>query len=517
MNSHLVEIEDLDHHYGNVAALVDINLSLAEGKITGVVGPDGVGKSTLLSIIAGVTKIQNGSVKVFGGNMAKMPHRNEVRGRVALMPQGLGQNLYGNLTVEENIKFFASLFEVPKKAVDKRMQELLEATNLSAFAQRLASKLSGGMKQKLGLCGILIHEPSLLLLDEPTTGIDPLSRRDFWHLIREMAKREVNTTILVATAYLDEADEFDRLVMMDAGRIFAAGAPAKIKKQANATTLGKAYETLLTGGTDSQPDFERSVRPPINSEIVIDSSGLTRRFGEFIAVDRVNFQIRRGEIYGFIGPNGSGKTTTMKMLTGLLPPSAGTARIFGSVVKGGAIQRLRRVGYMSQQFSLYSELTVEQNLVMHGRLFDLRHTDLAARVAELAVEFELNGYMDHLAFNLPIGFRQRLSLAVAVIHRPELLILDEPTSGVDPLAREKLWAALHSMSQERGTTILVSTHYLSEVARCDRVALMNDGRLLADDTPEALLVSQKTDNLEDAFVAYIMKDRIAQQAEGAAQ
>ncbi len=507
MTSNFVNIEGVNHRYGDIKALIDIDLNLAEGGLIGFVGPDGVGKSTLLSIIAGVTKIQDGSVKVLGGDMASKSHRDSVRPQLAFMPQGLGQNLYGELSVEENIRFFSSLFGISKDLTDIRMNELLQSTDLAAFSERRAANLSGGMKQKLGLCTILIHEPSLLVLDEPTTGVDPLSRRNFWQLVRDIMRRETNTTVLVATAYMDEADEFDRLVMMDAGRIFATGAPAEIKKQTDAATLDDAYESLLSSGWTRTVRAQRSRKPRGNREIVIEAKDLTRRFGKFTAVDQVNFQIRRGEIYGFIGPNGCGKTTTMKMLTGLLQPSAGTARIYGRVVSAGDTHWLHRLGYMSQQFSLYSELTVRQNLLLHGRLFDLPRDSLDARIADLADEFELTGYMDQLASELPIGIRQRLSLAVAIIHQPELLILDEPTSGVDPLAREKLWESFRTLSEDRNTTIFVSTHYLGEAERCDRVALMNEGRLLADDTPDALLANTKTDSLEDAFVAFIEDDR----------
>ncbi len=384
MTGGLVEIAGLGHRYGAAAALSDIDLSVSAGEVIGIVGPDGVGKSTLLSLIAGVTRIQQGSVTVFGGDMAKKAHRNNVYARVGYMPQGLGQNLYGDLSVEQNIRFFASLFGIPKKIVDTRMKKLLAATELAAFAARRAADLSGGMKQKLGLCTILVHEPELLILDEPTTGVDPLSRRNFWQLIGKLVERRANTTVLVATAYMDEAKDFSRLVMMDSGRIFATGTPTELKRRADAATLDDAYETLLSGGAAGHVPGKGARKRPTDSEIIIEAENLTRRFDDFTAVDRVNFRIRRGEIYGFIGPNGCGKTTTMKMLAGLLPPSAGTARIFGSVVRAGTTQWRHRLGYMSQLFSLYSELTVAQNLSLHGRLFDLPRLALGARIAELA-------------------------------------------------------------------------------------------------------------------------------------
>lgn len=508
----VVEIRNLNHRYGKVAALTDIDMTLPEGGLFGIVGPDGVGKSTLLSLIAGVTTIQDGSVNVLGGNMAKKSHRKNICARVGFMPQGLGQNLYRDLSIVENIRFFASLFMIPRRIADARMDELLAATELAAFRDRRVADLSGGMKQKLGLCTILIHQPDLLILDEPTTGVDPLSRRNFWRLIRDMVHRKGNTTVLAATAYMGEAGDFDWLMMMDASRTFAAGTPSDLKDKARAGTLDDAYQTLLSGDT-IRLTARRQTRKELNdNEVVIEARDLTRRFGDFTAVDQVNFQIRRGEIYGFIGPNGCGKTTTMKMLAGLLAPTGGTARIFGEAVKAGSTKWRRRLGYMSQLFSLYSELTVEQNLNMHGRLFDLHRRELAARVDDLTAALKLTAHMDQPASDLPVGIRQRLSLAVAIIHRPELLILDEPTSGVDPLARDKLWEVFRQLSDERGTTIFVSTHYLGEAERCDRVALMNDGRLLTADTPQSLLESKRTKSLEEAFVAYIRDDRARDRA-----
>lgn len=507
MSRDLVEIAGLNHRYRNVAALTDIDLNVPQGKLIGVVGADGVGKSTLLSIVAGVTKIQSGSVKIFERDLAEKESRNDVRARLGFMPQGLGQNLYGDLSVRENIAFFASLFGIRKSVAETRQDELLAATELTAFSHRRAADLSGGMKQKLGLCTILIHEPDLLILDEPTTGVDPLSRRNFWLLIRNVMRRKAATTLLVATADLGEAESFDWLVMMDAGRIIATGTPLELMQRADAATLEEVYETLHSGDANHRAHNGQSQRLPGDSEIVIEAIDLTRRFGNFTAVDRVNFHIRRGEIYGFIGPNGSGKTTTMKMLTGLLPPSAGTARIFGHIVEAASTEWRHRLGYMSQMFSLYSELTVKQNLEMHGRIFDLRRCDLQARIAELAREFDLDDYMDQLASRLPVGIRQRLSLAIALIHGPDLLVLDEPTSGVDPLARDKLWTTLRKLSADRGTTVFVSTHYLGEAERCDQVALMNEGRLLTADTPQALLRDKNVDSFEDAFVAFIEDDR----------
>lgn len=504
----LIKLEALNHSYRGVAALRDVDLAIPAGGVAGIVGPDGVGKSTLLSLIAGVSRIQSGSVDLLGGSIADKSHRRAVRGRIGFMPQGLGQNLYGDLSVEENIRFFASLFSIPKAIVDTRLKELLAATDLTEVVDRHAANLSGGMKQKLGLCTILIRDPDLVILDEPTTGVDPLSRRNFWRLIRSLMQRKPGTTVVVATAYMDEAEDFDWLVMMDAGRIVAIGTPADLRHRTGTVSLNGAYQVLLSGDKVETTGTSENGGQPAKAETVIEATDLTRRFGNFTAVDRINLQICRREIFGFIGPNGSGKTTTMKMLTGLLPPTSGTIRILGDDVSFGSTLWRRRLGYMSQSFSLYTELTVGQNLRMHARLFDIPRREAIERFEELVEQFELAKHLRQTTADVPVGIRQRLSLAVAVIHRPELLILDEPTSGVDPLARERLWQALRSLSDERGTTIFVSTHYLAEAARCDRIALMNDGRLLAIDTPAALLRSKDTDDLEEAFVRFVKDDRL---------
>ncbi|WP_372617191.1 ribosome-associated ATPase/putative transporter RbbA [Falsiroseomonas sp.] len=504
MSAPIVEATGLVHRYKTTLALEDVSLALPAGGTLGVIGPDAVGKSTLLGLLAGARRIQAGSVRVLGGDMADAAHRRAVSPRIAYMPQGLGRNLYADLTVAENVDFFARLFGHARAERRRRIAELLEATGLAPFPDRPAGKLSGGMKQKLGLCCALVHDPDLLILDEPTTGVDPLSRQQFWELIERIRVRRPSMGVVVATAYMEEAERFDQLVAMHAGRVLAAGAPPELRAQAGAATLEEAFVALLPeAARHGAKRLEIPPRPETEEEPAIVAEGLTRRFGDFVAVDHVSFRIARGEIFGFLGSNGCGKTTTMKMLTGLLPPSEGRAWLFGQPAGKGGLETRRRVGYMSQSFSLYAELTVEQNLDLHARLFHLPREGIRPRVEEMVERFDLSAHRDARAADLPLGVRQRLSLAVAVIHAPEMLILDEPTSGVDPLARDAFWELLVDLSRRQGVTIFISTHFMNEAARCDRISLMHAGRVLASGTPEALKEARGAETLEEAFIGHL--------------
>jgi ribosome-dependent ATPase len=500
----VASLQQVTQRYENVVALESISLELPAQQMIGVIGPDGVGKSTLLGIIAGVRRIQSGDVQVLGGNIADVRFRNSISSRVAYLPQGLGKNLYPTLSIFENVDFFGRLFGQSREEREWRIQELLASTDLTPFRDRPAGKLSGGMKQKLGLCCSLIHDPDLLILDEPTTGVDPLARRQFWELIDRIRARRSSMSVMVATAYMDEAERFDWLVAMNAGQILRTGTPDELKNETSETSLERAFIQLLP------EELRRGHKEP---EILpwksggetpaIEAHGLTQRFGNFTAVDHVSFRIERGEIFGFLGSNGCGKTTTMKMLTGLLPPTEGTAMLFGKQVKGGDVESRRRVGFMTQAFSLYTELTVRQNLLLHARLFDLPEPDAHQRIDELLTRFGLESTSDTLAESLPLGIRQRLSLAVAVIHEPEMLILDEPTSGVDPVARDGFWELLIRLSRENGVTIFLSTHFMNEAARCDRMSMMHAGRVLAQGPPAQLVIERKAKSLEDAFIGYL--------------
>ena len=500
----VVELSGINQRYGKAVALDDISLQIPAGKMIGLIGPDGVGKSTLLGIVAGVRRMQGGRAQVLGGNIDDAHFRNSVAAQIAYLPQGLGKNLYPTLSIFDNADFFGRLFGQSAEERERRITDLFASTDLLSFRERPAGKLSGGMKQKLGLCCSLIHDPDLLILDEPTTGVDPLARRQFWELIARIRVEHPTMSVLVATAYMDEAEGFDWLVAMNAGKVLATGTPDELRRKTNETTLERAFIKLLPEETTrghKEPQispYKSSGGPP-----AIEAKGLTQRFGTFTAVDHVNFRIERGEIFGFLGSNGCGKTTTMKMLTGLLPPTEGTALLFGKPVKGGDVESRRRVGFMTQAFSLYTELTVRQNLVLHARLFDLSPEKSAKRVAELLTDFGLEQNADTMTESLPLGIRQRLSLAVAVLHEPDMLILDEPTSGVDPVARDGFWELLIRLSREKNVTIFLSTHFMNEAERCDRMSMMHAGKVLAQGPPAQLVAERKAKNLEEAFIGYL--------------
>jgi ribosome-dependent ATPase len=491
--------------YGRTRALDGIDLEIPAGRMVGLIGPDGVGKSSLLSLIAGARAVQEGSVRVLGGDIARPQHRNTVGSRIAYMPQGLGKNLYPTLSIEENLQFFARLFGHDRDERRRRIDALTGSTGLHPFLDRPVGKLSGGMKQKLGLCCALIHDPDLLILDEPTTGVDPLARRQFWDLIARLRRDRPGMSVVVATAYMEEAERFDWLVAMDAGRVLATGTPPELRGRTRASSLEEAFVALL-------PEERRRghtpvvVRPFVAGEgetVAIEAHDLTRRFGDFVAVDHVSLRIRRGEIFGFLGSNGCGKTTTMKMLTGLLPASEGEARLLGHRLEARDLATRRRVGYMSQSFSLYTELSVRQNLVLHARLFAVPESAIPARVEEMANRFGLRDVIDDMPASLPLGVRQRLSLAVAMAHDPELLILDEPTSGADPIARDIFWNMMIDLARREKVTIFISTHFMNEAERCDRISLMHAGKVLVSGAPAELVRRRNVDNLEEAFVSYL--------------
>ncbi|MCG8294405.1 ribosome-associated ATPase/putative transporter RbbA [Pseudomonas entomophila] len=492
--------EGISHRYGDLQALRDVAFSLPAGTRCGLIGPDGAGKSTLLGLIAGVKRLQQGELQVLGGPIRQRRHRTTLYPRVAFMPQGLGNNLYPELSIRENIQFFATLFGLGRTECRQRMASLLRATDLERFAERPAGKLSGGMKQKLGLCCALIHEPDLLILDEPTTGVDPLSRRRFWELVEQVRAQRPQLTLLVATAYMEEAEQFEHCLMLDGGRLLAAGPSQELAAVTASGKLDDAF-TRFQGADREQPaPLHIPPRETDDGPIAIEAHDLTLRFGDFTAVNKVSFAIGRGEIFGFLGSNGCGKTTTMKVLTGLMPASEGSASLLGRPVDAGDLATRKRVGFMSQSFSLYGELSTRQNLELHARLFDLPKAESTPRINELIERFDLGAIADQPSGALPLGLRQRLSLAVAVLHRPEVLILDEPTSGVDPAARDGFWRLLVELSREQGVTIFLSTHFMNEALRCDRISLMHAGRVLACDTPQALQRQFGGDTLEDAFV-----------------
>ena len=500
-----VSVEHLSHSYGKTTALSDVTLQIPRGTTVGLIGPDGVGKSTLLSLIAGVKILQTGSVQVFGLNVAEKKARDTLSHQIAFMPQGLGKNLYLTLSIYENIDFHARLFGLNKQQRHDRSQRLLNATGLAPFAKRAAGKLSGGMKQKLSLCCALVHSPDLLILDEPTTGVDPLSRRQFWRLVDDLRQEEDGMTVIVSTAYIDEAERFEHVLAMDNGKLIANAPTQQLIAETQSANLEESYIKLLPpekrGGLNGFhiPPF----KPEPNQPPVITANGLTKKFGDFISVDNVSFTIPKGEIFGFLGSNGCGKSTTMKMLTGLLEPTEGTATLLGQPIDASNIDTRKRVGYMSQAFSLYEELTVSQNLMLHAKLYQIPRVQWAQYVQAVMQQFDLVHLADEYPSALPLGIRQRLQLAAACLHKPEVLILDEPTSGVDPAARDMFWTYLIKLSREDKITIFVTTHFMNEAARCDRISFMHRGRVLAVDTPEALRLQKNVPTLEEAFIRYL--------------
>ena len=503
----IIECNSLTVRYKSTTAIHNLALSIPAGLTVGVIGPDGVGKSTLLSLIAGERVMQKGQLQVLGGDMRDEKHRAAICSDIAYMPQGLGKNLYPTLSVEENLQFFAKLFGHNRAQRRARIDILTKRTGLYPFLSRPAGKLSGGMKQKLGLCCALIHDTRLLILDEPTTGVDPLARSQFWSLIKDIRKTQPNVTVLVATAYMDEAQQFDHLLALNAGEILASGSPRSLLSETQTSNLEAAFIALLPA--DAKHEHRSvDVQPYKASEhmqTAIEAKNLTMKFGDFTAVNNVSFTIGKGEIFGFLGSNGCGKSTTMKMLTGLLPQTSGEAWLLGSPLVANDINTRYRVGYMSQSFSLYTELTVRQNLTLHAKLFKVASSVLNSRVDEMLNRFALSHHQHSLPNDLPLGIRQRLSLAVAMVHRPEVLILDEPTSGVDPVARDNFWQLLISLARKDGVTIFISTHFMNEAVRCDRISLMHAGEVLVTDTPQAIKASKSADTLEQAFIDYLVE------------
>lgn len=508
----VIRINNVTQRYGKILALDNITIDIPGSLMIGVIGPDGVGKSTLLGIMAGSRQLQHGSMTVLDGDIRNVHHRRIICPQIAYMPQGLGKNLYFEISVQDNIDFMARLFGLSNIERPPKIKELLDATGLGQFPDRPAGKLSGGMKQKVGLCGALVHEPDLLILDEPTTGVDPLSRRQFWKLIDNIRSGHPGMSVIISTAYMEEAQQWDWIIAMDAGQVLATGTPADLMQRTGTNDLEQCFIALLP--QQKRQEHKKLIIPPRQTdktEVVIDARGLTKRFGDFTAVDHVTLSIERGEIFGFLGSNGCGKSTTMKMLTGLLPPTEGTAELFGKPVEANSMEVRKNLGYMTQSFSLYGEMTIYQNLSLHARLYHIPSDKARERIDNLVKRFGLVAHLDILADDLPMGLRQRLSLAVAVLHEPQILILDEPTSGVDPVARDSFWELLIDLSRNQGVTIFITTHFMNEGMRCDRISLMNAGKVLACDTPQMLIHKRGAANLEDAFIGY-MEDAITTEA-----
>ncbi len=500
--------KNLTKRFGDLIAVDSLNLSVAQGELVGLVGSDGAGKTTTLRMLTGVMDPTEGEARVLGCLTTKL---DSVQGEIGYMSQQFG--LYPDLTVTENIRFYADLFDVPTAERQARSRQLLDFSGMTPFTSRLAGRLSGGMKQKLGLCCALIHKPKLLLLDEPTNGVDPVSRRDFWRILQDL--RADGVTIVVATAYLDEAERCDRVGLLHNGRLMACNTPDKLKEQVRdivtAPTLEDVFMVMM-GAEQQSPLLKRSYPDLELARPSVSLDNLTKRFGEFTAVDRVSLIVPRGQIFGFLGPNGAGKSTTIRMLWVILPPTSGAGQVAGFDIATEPERIKENIGYMSQRFSLYGDLTVEENIAFYAGVYRLPPAKRQERTEWVIEMAGLTERRRSNAGDLSGGWRQRLALGCAMLHEPPIIFLDEPTSGVDPLSRRKFWELIYTLA-EGGVTVFVTTHYMDEAEYCDRLALIYRGELVAVGTPKELKRSRtvvgELPSLEDVFIGLIEeRDRI---------
>ncbi len=549
-----------------ISALKNVGFSIRPGQVTGLIGPDGAGKTTLLRLISGLLNADAGQVSVLGFDTRSDSLR--IQASIGYMPQRFG--LYEDLTVQENLDLYADLQNISKQDRVERFVELMHMTGLKPFVNRLAGKLSGGMKQKLGLACTLIKSPKLLLLDEATVGVDPVSRRELWEIVYSQVSQSA-MTVLLATAYLDEAERCDDVVLLHEGELIKQAPPQQFTDEvvgrvfhiSSTTQSHRSLQTELSQAdgvldalidtesvrvimqknkqadiahilpnhknmivTPIKPHFEdafiamlktkpalhqQSLKHKTDSENVdvIKVEHLVRQFGDFIAVNDIGFSVKRGEIFGLLGANGAGKSTTFRMLCGLLPASSGKLSIAGKDLRVASADARSRIGYMAQKFSLYSQLSVQQNLKFFSSAYGLKSHQQKQRIDWALTTFELENYRDTNAGLLPLGFKQRLSFAVALMHDPDILFLDEPTSGVDPLARREFWERTNMLA-ESGVTVLVTTHFMEEANYCDRLVIMESGRILSSGTPKQLRAQAKTidkpePTMEDAFIYLIEK------------
>jgi ABC-2 type transport system ATP-binding protein len=547
----------------SVLALDDISFSLQQGGLAAVVGPDGAGKTTLIRLLAGLMQADGGTARVLGIDAAVDPQA--IQSRISYMPQQFG--LYEDLTVRENLDLYADMHGITADNRRKQYARLMSMTGLDPFQKRLAGQLSGGMKQKLGLACTLVRSPELLLLDEPTVGVDPLSRRELWEIIRQLIKEGL--TVLLSSSDPDEAETCDSVLVLSSGKKLMEASPAEISRLAHGRTFvatppegmrprdlqaqllaepnvidavpesgevrlvtdaGAAAAARPTperfedgfvvllhqagGNPAAGPQKLTPPEPPITGaagDTAVEVHDLVRRFGRFIAVDRANFFVKRGEIFGLLGPNGAGKTTTFRMLCGLLPPSAGTLKVAGVDVRHAPASARQHLGYVAQKFSLYGQLTVGENLAFFARAYGLDRDQTRERIAWALNQFQLEPYLRLPSAQLPGGFKQRLAMAAALMHRPAILFLDEPTSGADPFARREFWQRITTLANS-GVTVIVTTHFMAEAEYCDRALILDDGRVLAQGTPAELRALApvrpgRAATMEDAFIAIVEKSR----------
>jgi ABC-2 type transport system ATP-binding protein len=569
MTDAIVSINHLTYTFdhGKPPAVDDLTAFVYPGEVTGLVGADGAGKTTLIRLIAGLLLAASGSVKVLQFDSAREAER--IHALIGYMPQKFG--LYEDLTVIENLRLYADLRGLAGPQRQDTFKRLLKFTDLAGFTDRLAGALSGGMKQKLGLACALVQKPELLLLDEPSVGVDPISRRELWQMVEELVDEGIG--VIWSTAYLDEAEKCGHVLLLHEGKLLFEGPPKELTDRVSGRTFqvqdfegnrrrlltkalnadgvidgviqGRHLRLVLAQGTERPsselfnfgrkatfvpvtPRFEdafidilgggpggrselasRTSVAEERTEAVVEAKGLTKKFGSFKAVDNVTFSVQRGEIFGFLGPNGAGKSTTFKMLCGLLKPSSGTARVTGLDLQAAPSKARAQIGYMAQKFSLYGNLNVRQNLDFFSGVYGLSGNERADAVRTVVEVFDLEPYMDAPAGELPLGFKQRLALGAAVMHNPPVLFLDEPTSGVDPITRREFWTHINGLI-ERGVTVMVTTHFMDEAEYCDRVGLIYRGQMIATGSPDDLKDSVRREDrqeptMEDAFIALIQR------------
>lgn len=489
-----VQIKNLTKKFGEITAINNLSLEIEKGKITGLIGADGAGKTTLIRLITGLLVPNSGEISLLGFNPAVQ--KAEIGKRIGYMPQKFG--LYEDLTVMENLKLYADLKKQPYD-----FDKMLEFTNLTAFRERLAGALSGGMKQKLGLACTIMGNPEFLVLDEPSVGVDPISRQDLMTMVKNMISSE--TTVLWSTAYLDEAYSFDTTIILDKGKLIYKGKPSEI------AVNPKEFEDKIINLMGGYKEFESKIAKnyiPYKGDIecMAEADNLEKKYGSFYAVKNNTFCINKGEIFGLLGPNGAGKSTSFKMMCGLTKPTSGTARITGTDIIKNPAKARSNLGYMAQKFSLYGDLTVRQNLEFFAAAYGIGITNRKNRVNEIIEVFDLKEVENQKSEDIPPGYKQRLSMACALIHNPPVLFLDEPTSGVDIIARKEFWNHITSLA-EKGVTILITTHFMDEAEFCDRISLFYNGETIAIGTPAELKEKAGAGNMEEAFIKLIKESR----------
>lgn len=490
-----VELKNLVKNFAECNALDDLNLDIEKGKITGLIGPDGAGKTTLMRIVVGLLQPTSGIVRTLGLNPDTQ--RDTINLKIGYMPQKFG--LYEDLSIQENLNLYADLKGIPNEKREALFDKLLTMTDLKRFTKRLAGALSGGMKQKLGLACTLLGEPELLLLDEPSVGVDPISRRELIKMVKELSTDGM--TILWSTAYLDEAHNFDNCIVMDNGKVIYKGVPHDLSP----TVSGFEDKVIeLMGGFDetSSKLAENFELKKTDVEYPIEALDLVKKYGDFYAVKNNTFHIKKGEIFGLLGPNGAGKSTSFKMMCGLATPTSGTAKIMGIDIKQNPSLARSYIGYMAQKFSLYADLSVYENLNFYARVYGLWPKERKQKIMEIVDIFHFEEYLNTPSGDLPLGFKQRLSLACAVMHRPSVLFLDEPTSGVDPITRKEFWTHIRGLAA-KGQTVMITTHFMDEAEFCDRISLFYRGQTIATGTPDDLKNKAGVDNMEEAFINLI--------------